>query len=217
MRLDVLASLPPRAHGSGRCDRRLFQGLEAALGFQTTDTSSNQNELLGFLTMRVHHVLILPPANEEGLRGGTHAGSPCRPRSSTLAVRPCAQHSPHQRSASPRAARRSSGVREAFESCEVKLRVAMALQAALLVWDLRGHAMVLPRVLEASSPQTPFLTGKVDFHQVLPTQDVGVEVAVFRDGREAGQVQEGGDFDHFPVDVLVAGPRLKQSRQQSPA
>lgn len=75
--------------------------------------------------------------------------------------------------------------------------------------------MVLPRVLEASSPQTPFLTGKVDFHQVLPTQDVGVEVAVFRDGREAGQVQEGGDFDHLPVDVLVAGPRLKQSRQQS--
>lgn len=38
--------------------------------------------------------------------------------------------------ARPRAARRSSGVREAFEGCEVKLRVAMALQAALLVWDL---------------------------------------------------------------------------------
>lgn len=66
------------------------------------------------------------------------------------------------------------------------------------------------RVLEASSPQIPFLTGKVDFHQVLPTQDVGVEVAVLRDGREAGQVQEGGDVNHLPIDVLVAGPRLKR-------
>lgn len=81
---------------------------------------------------------------------------------------------------------------------------------ALLVWDLRGRPIVCARVLEASSPQTPFLTGKVDFHQVLPTQDVGVEVAVLRDGREAGQVQEGGDVNHLPIDVLVAGPRLKR-------
>lgn len=38
-----------------------------------------------------------------------------------------------------------------------------------------------------------------------------MEVAVLRDGREARQVQEGGDVNHLPVDVLVAGPRLKQS------